>query len=325
MKHNNRQKVEANAVLPKNELETAEEALREALRDARGYVYGAVQPRNQSHAIRPPLSAKHKPPHAPFSLQARANAAPTQQAPKVEARAEQTAGREVQVKAEAYAVAGAITEVVAPMEAERDADLMAWVEDTAAAVVQRKAKLEAETAQEAELVAEEMLAEREAEADADRERRMRPPEEVAARAEVEEEVEAAISRELEAEGEAKTGAEAGAEAGTEARVEAEAKAETGTEAAAGAAAGAEARAEAGGEAEGKEEKDQPRAAQRAGRDPLAATAEKERRRCKSLEWANSLPERRWKMSFGRSATTATTGDGLYEGLDWLSNAINSPK
>merc|ERR1712008_443391 len=56
-----------------------------------------------------------------------------------------------------------------------------------------------------------------------------------------------------------------------------------------------------------------------------AVAEKARRRRKSIEWANSLPERRWKLSLERSPTATATGDGLYEGIDWLSNAISSAK
>ena len=59
-----------------------------------------------------------------------------------------------------------------------------------------------------------------------------------------------------------------------------------------------------------------------------AAAEKERRRRKSLEWANSLPDRRWKMSLERrsqSPFSTATGDELYEGLEWLSSAIKMAK
>ena len=177
---------------------------------------------------------------------------------------------------------------------------MAWIEAEAAK------KADAEAAQEAELDAEE------AEADADEEAQSR--EGVVAAAELEAAVEAALDQEQGTE--ASTESEAGGEAEREADDEegiSELREAPGRD------------ATALSEALSSTSLARPMSAQDAGE---RAAAEKERRRRKSLEWANSLPDRRWKMSLERrsqSPFSTATGDELYEGLEWLSSAIKMAK
>lgn len=311
------------------ELNAAEALYREALGEARGYVKGHVK------AAEPP---KQRPPddvelgaYCDPAMQAQADArrAAVAQAAaeaadakaEADARAEARATAKAEAKAEAYVLAGAMAAVeelteadepaeaaleeaapeeAAPTEEEREADLMAWIEAEAAK------KADAEAAQEAELDAEE------AEADADEEAQSR--EGGVAAAELEAAVEAALDQEQGTE--ASTESEAGGEAEREADDEegiSELRAAPGRD------------ATALSEALSSTSLARPMSAQDAGE---RAAAEKERRRRKSLEWANSLPDRRWKMSLERrsqSPFSTATGDELYEGLEWLSSAIKMAK
>ena len=310
------------------ELNAAEALYREALGEARGYVKGHVK------AAEPP---KQRPPddvelgaYCDPAMQAQADArrAAVAQAAaeaadakaEADARAEARATAKAEAKAEAYVLAGAmaaveeLTEADEPAEAapeeaapeeaateeEREADLMAWIEAEAAK------KADAEAAQEAELDAEE------AEADADEEAQSR--EGGVAAAELEAAVEAALDQEQGTED--STESEAGGEAEREADDEegiSELREAPGRD------------ATALSEARSSTSLARPRSAQDAGE---RAAAEKERRRRKSLEWANSLPDRRWKMSLERrsqSPFSTATGDELYEGLEWLSSAIKMAK
>ena len=311
------------------ELNAAEALYREALGEARGYVKGHVK------AAEPP---KQRPPddvelgaYCDPAMQAQAGArrAAVAQAAaeaadakaEADARAEARATAKAEAKAEAYVLAGAMAAVeelteadepaeaapeeaapeeAAPTEEEREADLMAWIEAEAAK------KADAEAAQEAELDAEE------AEADADEEAQSR--EGGVAAAELEAAVEAALDQEQGTE--ASTESEAGGEAEREADDEegiSELREAPGRD------------AKALSEARSSTSLARPRSAQDAGE---RAAAEKERRRRKSLEWANSLPDRRWKMSLERrsqSPFSTATGDELYEGLEWLSSAIKMAK
>ena len=176
--------------MAREELEAAEERYRDALNDARGYVVESVEPPKR-HVHQPLLlGAKHQPQagddnHSPVV----ADAAPTQHAAEVMARDNQTPSPGYEAKAEAGEVAEtkAPMETQAPMdaqaptigqapmeaqpptitqaptdierEAEREADLMAWVEAEAEAA-QKQTDAEADTSQEAQLVggrAHEML------------------------------------------------------------------------------------------------------------------------------------------------------------------------
>jgi len=311
------------------ELNAAEALYREALGEARGYVKGHVK------AAEPP---KQRPPddvelgaYCDPAMQAQADArrAAVAQAAaeaadakaEADARAEARATAKAEAKAEAYVLAGAMAAVeelteadepaeaaleeaapeeAAPTEEEREADLMAWIEAEAAK------KADAEAAQEAELDAEE------AEADADEEAQSR--EGGVAAAELEAAVEAALDQEQGTE--ASTESEAGGEAEREADDEegiSELREAPGRD------------ATALSEALSSTSLARPMSAQDAGE---RAAAEKERRRRKSLEWANSLPDRRWKMSLERrsqSPFSTATGDELYEGLEWLSSAIKMAK
>ena len=305
------------------ELNAAEALYREALGEARGYVKGHVK------AAEPP---KQRPPddvelgaYCDPVMQAQADArrAAVAQAAaeaadakaEADARAEARATAKAEAKTEAYVLAGAmaaveeLTEADEPAEAapeeaapeeDREADLMAWIEAEAAK------KADAEAAQEAELDAEE------AEADADEEAQSR--EGVVAAAELEAAVEAALDQEQGTE--ASTESEAGGEAEREADDEegiSELRKAPGRD------------ATALSEALSSTSLARPMSAQDAGE---RAAAEKERRRRKSLEWANSLPDRRWKMSLERrsqSPFSTATGDELYEGLEWLSSAIKMAK
>ena len=311
------------------ELNAAEALYREALGEARGYVKGHVK------AAEPP---KQRPPddvelgaYCDPAMQAQADArrAAVAQAAaeaadakaEADARAEARATAKAEAKAEAYVLAGAMAAVeelteadepaeaapeeaapeeAEPTEEEREADLMAWIEAEAAK------KADAEAAQEAELDAEE------AEADADEEAQSR--EGVVAAAELEAAVEAALDQEQGTE--ASTESEAGGEAEREADDEegiSELREAPGRD------------ATALSEALSSTSLARPMSAQDAGE---RAAAEKERRRRKSLEWANSLPDRRWKMSLERrsqSPFSTATGDELYEGLEWLSSAIKMAK
>ena len=316
------------------ELNAAEALYREALGEARGYVKGHVK------AAEPP---KQRPPddvelgaYCDPAMQAQADArrAAVAQAAaeaadakaEADARAEARATAKAEAKAEAYVLAGAMAAVeelteadepaeaapeeaapeeaapeeAAPTEEEREADLMAWIEAEAAK------KADAEAAQEAELDAEE------AEADADEEAQSR--EGGVAAAELEAAVEAAFDQEQGTE--ASTESEAGGEAEREADDEegiSELRKAPGRD------------ATALSEALSSTSLARPMSAQDAGE---RAAAEKERRRRKSLEWANSLPDRRWKMSLERrsqSPFSTATGDELYEGLEWLSSAIKMAK
>ena len=311
------------------ELNAAEALYREALGEARGYVKGHVK------AAEPP---KQRPPddvelgaYCDPAMQAQADArrAAVAQAAaeaadakaEADARAEARATAKAEAKAEAYVLAGAMAAVeelteadepaeaapeeaapeeAAPTEEEREADLMVWIEAEAAK------KADAEAAQKAELDAEE------AEADADEEAQSR--EGGVAAAELEAAVEAALDQEQGTE--ASTESEAGGEAEREADDEegiSELREAPGRD------------ATALSEARSSTSLARPRSAQDAGE---RAAAEKERRRRKSLEWANSLPDRRWKMSLERrsqSPFSTATGDELYEGLEWLSSAIKMAK
>ena len=306
------------------ELNAAEALYREALGEARGYVKGHVK------AAEPP---KQRPPddvelgaYCDPAMQAQADArrAAVAQAAaeaadakaEADARAEARATAKAEAKAEAYVLAGAMAAVeelteadepaeaapeeAEPTEEEREADLMAWIEAEAAK------KADAEAAQEAELDAEE------AEADADEEAQSR--EGGVAAAELEAAVEAALDQEQGTE--ASTESEAGGEAEREADDEegiSELREAPGRD------------ATALSEALSSTSLARPMSAQDAGE---RAAAEKERRRRKSLEWANSLPDRRWKMSLERrsqSPFSTATGDELYEGLEWLSSAIKMAK
>ena len=311
------------------ELNAAEALYREALGEARGYVKGHVK------AAEPP---KQRPPddvelgaYCDPAMQAQADArrAAVAQAAaeaadakaEADARAEARATAKAEAKAEAYVLAGAMAAVeelteadepaeaapeeaapeeAAPTEEEREADLMAWIEAEAAK------KADAEAAQKAELDAEE------AEADADEEAQSR--EGGVAAAELEAAVEAALDQEQGTE--ASTESEAGGEAESEADDEegiSELREAPGRD------------ATALSEALSSTSLARPMSAQDAGE---RAAAEKERRRRKSLEWANSLPDRRWKMSLERrsqSPFSTATGDELYEGLEWLSSAIKMAK
>ena len=311
------------------ELNAAEALYREALGEARGYVKGHVK------AAEPP---KQRPPddvelgaYCDPVMQAQADArrAAVAQAAaeaadakaEADARAEARATAKAEAKTEAYVLAGAMAAVeelteadepaeaapeeaapeeAGPTEEEREADLMAWIEAEAAK------KADAEAAQEAELDAEE------AEADADEEAQSR--EGGVAAAELEAAVEAALDQEQGTE--ASTESEAGGEAEREADDEegiSELREAPGRD------------ATALSEALSSTSLARPMSAQDAGE---RAAAEKERRRRKSLEWANSLPDRRWKMSLERrsqSPFSTATGDELYEGLEWLSSAIKMAK
>ena len=311
------------------ELNAAEALYREALGEARGYVKGHVK------ATEPP---KQRPPddvelgaYCDPAMQAQADArrAAVAQAAaeaadakaEADARAEARATAKAEAKAEAYVLAGAMAAVeelteadepaeaapeeaapkeAAPTEEEREADLMAWIEAEAAK------KADAEAAQEAELDAEE------AEADADEEAQSR--EGGVAAAELEAAVEAALDQEQ------------GTEASTESEAGGEAEREADDEEGISELREAPDRdATALSEARSSTSLARPRSAQDAGE---RAAAEKERRRRKSLEWANSLPDRRWKMSLERrsqSPFSTATGDELYEGLEWLSTAIKMAK
>ena len=311
------------------ELNAAEALYREALGEARGYVKGHVK------AAEPP---KQRPPddvelgaYCDPAMQAQADArrAAVAQAAaeaadakaEADARAEARATAKAEAKAEAYVLAGAMAAVeelteadepaeaapeeaapeeAAPTEEEREADLMAWIEAEAAK------KADAEAAQEAELDAEE------AEADADEEAQSR--EGVVAAAELEAAVEAALDQEQ------------GSEGGTESEAGGEAEREADDEEGISELRKAPGRdATALSEALSSTSLARPMSAQDAGE---RAAAEKERRRRKSLEWANSLPDRRWKMSLERrsqSPFSTATGDELYEGLEWLSSAIKMAK
>ena len=305
------------------ELNAAEALYREALGEARGYVKGHVK------AAEPP---KQRPPddvelgaYCDPAMQAQADArrAAVAQAAaeaadakaEADARAEARATAKAEAKAEAYVLAGAmaaveeLTEADEPAEAapeeaapeeDREADLMAWIEAEAAK------KADAEAAQEAELDAEE------AEADADEEAQSR--EGGVAAAELEAAVEAALDQEQ------------GSEGGTESEAGGEAEREADDEEGISELREAPGRdATALSEALSSTSLARPMSAQDAGE---RAAAEKERRRRKSLEWANSLPDRRWKMSLERrsqSPFSTATGDELYEGLEWLSSAIKMAK
>ena len=306
------------------ELNAAEALYREALGEARGYVKGHVK------AAEPP---KQRPPddvelgaYCDPAMQAQADArrAAVAQAAaeaadakaEADARAEARATAKAEAKAEAYVLAGAMAAVeelteadepaeaapeeAGPTEEEREADLMAWIEAEAAK------KADAEAAQEAELDAEE------AEADADEEAQSR--EGGVAAAELEAAVEAALDQEQ------------GSEGGTESEAGGEAEREADDEEGISELREAPGRdATALSEALSSTSLARPMSAQDAGE---RAAAEKERRRRKSLEWANSLPDRRWKMSLERrsqSPFSTATGDELYEGLEWLSSAIKMAK